>query len=422
MSTSAISTSAPGTLWWVTDQLPYPPRNGVTLPSYHHAVALATCQPLRLVLLVDVASPPDAAALKANEDRFGPILSVPLMRLGRQRRLVDELMGREMFQHGYVGARSDMPRIQPSPCDRLLVTPASAVAKLRASGILDIRQFTASVAMVNDCTAGEYHYRLQERAGDWRHRIKGAIDRLRSRGIGRIERELLKPYTHAVLQTPKDREILAHLVDAGLAERARLAPNGVNEALFGLQGGDRQDIIFMAELSGEYGPIAQWLVTEVWPLLPHEGYRLRIVGKGASPALLELLDRAPGVVHESFVPRLESVYEQAAIAISPVFKGFGLINKTLEAMASGVPVVGGQAAFNGVAGFVAGRHGVVCARADAQLFARELAALMRDRPRQAGIGSEGRALVSGRFRWEASSATIASLLGLPRPTHDGKAG
>jgi polysaccharide biosynthesis protein PslH len=197
-----------------------------------------------------------------------------------------------------------------------------------------------------------------------------------------------------------------------LAERARLAPNGVNEALLQLQQSECHDVVFMGELSGEYGPIAQWLVAEVWPLLPQDGYRLRVVGKGASPALKALLNATPGVCHESFVPRLESVYEHAAIAISPVFKGFGLINKTLEPMASGIAVVGGQAAFNGIEGFEDGRHGVVCPRADARAFAQVLAPLMQDRQRQLAIGAAGRALVAGRFRWGESSATIASLLNL----------
>jgi glycosyltransferase involved in cell wall biosynthesis len=146
--------------------------------------------------------------------------------------------------------------------------------------------------------------------------------------------------------------------------------------------------------------------------VPHGGYRLRVVGKGAAPALKALLDATPGVVHETFVPRLESVYENAAIAISPVFKGFGLINKTIEPMAAGIAVVGGQAAFNGIEGFEDGRHGVVCARADARLFADALALLMQDRQRQRQIGAAGRALVSGRFRWAESSLTVASLLNL----------
>jgi len=404
-----------GTVWWVTDQLPYPPRNGVTLPSYHHAVAIAALRRLKLVLLVDEASPPLPADLAANKKVFGDVLLVPLRRRGRLQRITGELLGREMLQHGYEAASVEPIRLEHDAADRLVVTPASAVAKFRGANLADPERFATSLALVNDCTAGEYYYRLQERAGNWRHRIKGRLDRLRSGGIGRIEHRLLEPYSHTILQTSTDRDILARLVDQGLAARARLAPNGVNEALLELQTTECRDIVFMGELSGEYGPIAQWLVSEVWPLVPHDTYRLRVVGKGASPVLAALMASTPGVHHETFVPRLESVYEHAAIAISPVFKGFGLINKTLEAMASGVAVVGGQAAFNGIEGFQDGRHGVVCARADARMFAEVLTPLMQDPKRQAEVGAAGRALVSGRFRWADSSATVASLLKLPAP-------
>lgn len=408
------------TLWWVTDQLPYPPRNGITLPSYHHAVAMAALHRLKLVLLVDESSPPSAADITANEQIFGEVMLVPMRRRGRLRRMAEELLGREMFQHGYEPAGTEV-QFKPGDADQLVVTPASAVAKFRSSKLAAPERFAKSLALVNDCTAGEYYYRMQERAGDLRHRIKGRLDRMRSGGIGRIERRLLQPYSHTILQTRKDREILARLVDHGLAERVRLAPNGVNEALLRLQRGECQDILFMGELSGEYGPIARWLVTEVWPLVPQSGYRLRVVGKGAPPALKALLDATPGVTHESFVPRLESVYETAAIAISPVFKGFGLINKTIEPMASGIAVVGGQAAFNGIDGFEDGRHGVVSPRADARAFAQVLAPLMQDRQRQLAIGDAARALVSGRFRWTASSETIASLLNVPASMANGAA-
>lgn len=400
---------APAVLWWVTDQLPYPPRNGVTLPSFHHARALGAHHQVRLVLLVDVANPPSPADLDENERVFGPVVCIPIRRRPKWRRLLDELRGAEMFQHGYEAAGA-APSVPLKSGDRLLVTPMSAVAKLRGSAALDPSAASISLALVNDCTAGEYHYRLQERAGDMRHALKGALDRWRSRGIGAIEQRLLSRYTHVLLQTERDAQIFGDLVSAKLVERVRITPNGVNDALFSQPRGEGRVIVFMAELSGEYGPIARWLVADVWPRLSAGPWQLLVVGKGASPELKQLLDGTPGVRHESFVPRLESVYEDAAIAISPVFKGFGLINKTLEAMAAGVPVVGGLAAFNGIDGFVPGRHGIVCGKADAREFADALGQLMADDAQRHSIGSAGRELVSKGFRWQAASAGIERLL------------
>lgn len=394
-------------LWLVCDQLPYPPRNGVTLPAFHHAMALRERAELRLLLLAEQA--PDAAALAANEALFGPIEVRTLHRRPAWRRLVDELRGREMFQHGFTAAPR---RLDCAPGDALLVTPISAAAKLRALDADAPRRCAQSVALVSDCTAGEYRYRLQERAGGWRHRLKGGLDRWRSAGIGRIESRLLSPYGRVALQTPRDAEIFAALAPG--APRCGLLPNGVHEALFDLPAPspEARRIVFMAELSGEYGPIAEWLLREVWPAARRPGFTLAVVGRGASPGLRALLAATPQVTHQEYVPELRAVYQDAAIALAPVFKGFGLINKTLEAMAAGLPVLGGRAAFNGLAGFVPGQQGLACERADAPSFIQALQRLQDEAGLRQRIGQDGRALVRGAFRWQDSSARLAEWLGL----------
>lgn len=401
-------------LWWVTDQLPYPPRNGVTLPSFHHAQALAGRSRLRLVLLQDADAPPKASALQENEERFGPILVLKLRRAKSLHRLLAELAGREMFQHGFLSAEAaNLQGWQTGVEDRLLVTPISAVAKLRALAPELPSRLERSAALVSDCTAGEYYFRGQERAGNWRHRLKGWLDRWRSAGIGRIEADLLDGYRAILLQTPRDREIFVDLVGPNLAEQVSLLPNGVNDDLFGLALNPAAHVIFMAELSGEYGPIAEWLVGAVWPKVQSGDFKLHIVGRGAGADLRALMVSTPGVIHSEFVPDLSQVYQSAALAISPVFKGFGLINKTLEAMAAGVAVVGGLAAFNGIAGFTGGRHGWVCDRPDTEEFARALSVLLQDGERRQAMARQGQALVSAGFRWAPRSEQLAELLELP---------
>lgn len=397
------------TVWWVTDQLPYPPRNGVTLPSYHHAVKLQAQHPINMVLLVDELHPPATADIAANEQVFGPIKILPVRRKGKIARVLEELAGRQMFQHGFDSIAS-VDMLDLNRGDYVVVTPISAVAKLRASGALAANCKADLLAIVNDCTAGEYYYRMQSRVSNGRDRVKAGIDHWRSRQIGRIERRLLQPYAHVFLQTSRDVDVFRHLVGGKPADRAQLLPNGVDESLFNLQRSPSKQFLFMAELSGEYGPIATWLVGEVWPRIAHSDFELLVVGKGAVPDLKALFSRSPGVRHVEYVPRLESVYEDAAIALSPVFKGFGLINKTIEPMAAGVPVIGGSAAFNGIEGFVAGQHGVVCEAMTTESFAAAMQSLMNDQARQLGIGKAARLLMRDRFRWADSTGRLAALL------------
>ena len=400
-----------GQVWLVTDQLPHPPRNGVTLPAFRYAQALAERQALRLVLIVEEGLPPDELALRANEALFGPISQLMVRRRSKPRRLLDEMRGIEMYQHGFAPSSALSEPLMISADDALLATPISAVAKLRALGIAVPR---IAAALVNDCTAGEYFYRLQERSGNWRSRLKGSLDRWRSRRIGGIEARLLAPYAHVLLQTPRDREIFASLVGELAARRVELVPNGVDETLYALpERAPGRDVIFMAELSGEYGPIAHWLVGEVWPKVQRRGHRLRIVGRGASDELRQSMGSAPDLVYEDYVAELTDVYRDACVAISPVFKGFGMINKTLDAMAAGTAVLGGAAAFNGIAGFVPGVHGRVCQRPDAEEFVRALDEMLGDPPACERLGRAGRELIGRSHRWAASSSRVALLLGLP---------
>jgi hypothetical protein len=410
-SPAADAVAATGLLWWVTDQLPYPPRNGITLPSYHHAVALGRKAALRLVLLHAADQPPAADQLAQNVSIFGPVVLIPLRRQGAGRRFAAELRGREMFQHGYVLADA-ASRLDVSPKDCMVVTPMSAVAKLHACAVDGLLAAQRRLALVNDCTAGEYRYRLQSCGLNARAAVKGVVDLLRSAQIGRIERALLADYDHVLLQTPRDIEVFKALVGAPVAERARCVPNGVHPSLLSLQTSGAKRFVFLAELSGEHGALAHWLVSEVWPHVQAGEWELLIVGKGASPALKAKFAQAPAVQHLEFVDKIESVYAQASVALSPVFKGFGLINKTIEPMAAGLPVVGGRAAFNGIAGFADGVHGIACDRASPQLFAQAMQRLMNDAARRARIGDAARQLVRCQFDWARSSAAIAKLLAL----------
>ena len=400
-------------LWWVTDQLPYPPRNGVTLPSFTYAKNLKAYVEVRLVILVDIKYPLEDLDFKENEKIFGKIIRINFEKRTLLRRVFEELIGIEMFQHSYgiSGAKTIFPL---SKNDRLLVTPISAVAKLRNIKLAEEKNIKLALALVNDCTAGEYYFRSQNRAGNWRHKLKARLDRWRSKLIGRIEAELLAPYRYVLLQTKRDAEIFQQLTGTDSEGRHRVLPNGINPSLFSTKQKGRKYVIFMAELSGEYGPIAKWLVSEVWLRMRIDnGFDLLVVGKGASPALKRVFAEAKGVRHIEFVSNIETVYEYAAIAISPVFKGFGLINKTLDAMAAGVPVLGGLAAFNGIIGFEPGVHGIICERADTNAFANALNTLIRNTSLCVRVGQAGHDLLAkGQFDWNLSTERLAKYLGL----------
>lgn len=402
--------SALPVVWVVTDQLPFPPRNGITLPLFNYLAGLKNSHRIRLVVLQDGECNLPFPSIKANEDLYGPICFVRLARRPKFSRILGELFGKEMYQHGWT-YNPDGTELPATPSS-ILVSPMSAVAKWNS--VIN-RQYTRGViyvAAVNDCTAAEYYYRYQSHFANVKGLLKAAIDNLRSRWIGAIEAKLLQPYDAILLQTARDKELMGSLASQRIAAKVVLAPNGVNERFKLVSNKNGKNIVFVGELSGEYGKIVEWLVSDVWSQVVDKcpESKLQIVGKGASESLLEIIKASRRTENIEYVNDLSDVYKDAMLAISPVFKGFGLINKTIEAMACGVAVVGGSAAFNGIAGFTPNVHGAVCDQKSAADFVKVISALIEDEEKRRDIGEAGRRLIAGGFNWDRTNKILQSVL------------
>jgi len=118
----------------VTDQLPYPPRNGVTLPLFHMIEQLRRTHHVQVCLLQGPGGPDQMAWLADNERRFGTLLRVMLPRRGALVRLWHELTGREMACHGWRAWSHLAPPglAEAAAGAQVLVSPISAVARWRA--------------------------------------------------------------------------------------------------------------------------------------------------------------------------------------------------------------------------------------------------------------------------------------------------
>ena len=101
--------------------------------------------------------------------------------------------------------------------------------------------------------------------------------------------------------------------------------------------------------------------------------------------------------------------------LAPVFKGYGLINKVLESMAAGVPVVGSADSFNGISEFTNGQHGIIAD--DAESFVAETLRLLANPIRGREIAYSARALVKKRFSWEDRIGTIERRIELIKSSH-----
>jgi glycosyltransferase involved in cell wall biosynthesis len=76
--------------------------------------------------------------------------------------------------------------------------------------------------------------------------------------------------------------------------------------------------------------------------------KLYLIGKGLPVPLQELALKTGGIEVPGFVKDLKEYFEKAAVFVSPVNEGAGMLFKVLEALSYGKPVVGFKKSFRGI--------------------------------------------------------------------------
>jgi glycosyltransferase involved in cell wall biosynthesis len=103
------------------------------------------------------------------------------------------------------------------------------------------------------------------------------------------------------------------------------------------------------------------------------------------------------IVFHGYVEDLRDAYRQCGIAIVPINKNCGIINKVVEAMAAGLAVVGFQKTFAGVGEAMSGLHCV--AAVDYADFGHAVAGLIRDESRRRSMQSAAYGLARQHYAW-----------------------
>jgi glycosyltransferase involved in cell wall biosynthesis len=132
----------------------------------------------------------------------------------------------------------------------------------------------------------------------------------------------------------------------------------------------------------------------------------RIVGRRPSRAV-RALAREPGVTVTGAVADVRPHLADATLAVAPFQITRGVQSKVLEAMASGLPVVGTRIAFQALG---AGEKDGLRAADTPSALADEVVAVLRDPTLGRSRGAEARRYVERNHRWETSGDLLESVL------------
>lgn len=155
------------------------------------------------------------------------------------------------------------------------------------------------------------------------------------------------------------------------------------------------EILFVGAMNREPNQAAvRWFIQHVWPVVRRAFplATLMIVGADPSPEIVQLGAR-PGVQVVGYVPDVCAWYRRARVVIAPMHTPSGQLNKIIDGLAAGRPVVATTLANRGTAAPC-----VLTADSPAE-FANAVIRLLVDETCWAQVAAASRAFAKAHFRW-----------------------
>jgi sugar transferase (PEP-CTERM/EpsH1 system associated) len=394
---------------FLTPQLPYPPQQGTAIRNYNLIAQVAKWHEVHLLsFATDKQTRNDLGPLR---DWCRGVRTVTAPRRSRWSRLRTVLaspypdLHHRLFSSGFHDVLADvLEQVRPQVVE--IEGLEMAQFGLRAQQIAT----DAPPLWVFDAHNAEYVLQQRVFETDVRRprRWLGAL-------YSWLQWRKLRSYEAGVCQRA-DRVVACSAADASALKRlvpglqVVVVPNGVDISLYQPAGvataalGD-QALVFTGKM--DFRPNVDavlWFCSRVWPLVQQAEPQAQfyIVGRDPHPRLGPLANM-PGVTLTGFVDDIRPYIAAASVYVVPLLTGGGTRLKVLEAMAMGKALVSTTLGCEGIDA-QPGRDLVLADEADE--FASQVVALLRDAPRREALGRAARAFVERNFDWPIVTAPL----------------
>lgn len=167
--------------------------------------------------------------------------------------------------------------------------------------------------------------------------------------LERYEKSYCAKFSRIVVTTEDDRQQLLRLCPQA---QIQIVSNGVDLETFTMRpqdpGGHR--LIFIGAMNSSHNiDAACFFANEVLPQVQQQypDVTFSIVGANPAPEVLALGER-PGVEVTGRVPSITDYLHQSTVCVVPLRVGLGIKTKTLESMATGIPIVASDRGLEGL--------------------------------------------------------------------------
>jgi len=374
---------------FLANRFPYPPYRGDKLKIFNLAKQLSVRHELYLVTFIDNKA--DYSYVSELEKYFTKIKLVYMPHYMSAFNSLINVFSETPFQINYFKS------------ERLARTLREFVAENDVDVIhtqhLRMAQYTAGLN--NSSTVLDlpdaYSLYWKRRSVQKKNPVKNFIENSEYKKMLNYEK-IISEFDLSLVCSEEDK---SYLMDEHDLDNIELLQNGVDTELYSNSGHnyDLDDqIIFSGNMT--YYPnidAAVYFATEIFPevLKKYPKVKFKITGQNPPDKILKLA--SDNIIVTGFVESLADEYSKSSIAVSPVRVGAGSMNKVLEPMSMGLPVVSSSIGFAGL-GAVAGRDIIL---ADNKTdFINSVCNLLSDVNYRKYIGESGKEIIHNNLSWE----------------------
>jgi polysaccharide biosynthesis protein PslH len=218
--------------------------------------------------------------------------------------------------------------------------------------------------------------------------------------LRRYEQRYSAKFSHLVVTTEEDqRQLQAFNPDRPV----HIIPNGVDLEAFPYRpsdpGGHRLAFVGAMDNLANIDAV-RFLSLEILPAVQqrYPDATLVLVGARPTPEVLALGSR-PGITVTGRVPSMARYLHQATVCVVPMRTGYGIKNKTLEAMAAGAPVVSSDRGLEGLAVDGEGLSLRALRANRVEEYVEAISRLFEDSQLRQQLSRNGRRLIETEYTW-----------------------
>lgn len=374
---------------FLTPRLPYPPHRGDKLKIYHLLRILSRNHKITLISFVESRKEAKLVANLAGFcDRIETVIHPPLKSYVN---VTFNLLGVEPFQVAYFNSKLFTEKLKH-------ILNQNKIDIIHTH-LIRMAQYTTNipdVPCVLDLTDA-ISLSLERRLQITQNTFKKVAVYTEMQRMLRYE-TILETFERVLVCSDIDRQALLKSAPNAYLD---IIHNGLDVDYFQLRQAEPESFTIlytgnMSYLPNEDGILFFYnhIFAEIRQEIPQ--VHLYIVGQSPSETVKNLA-KDSGVTVTGFVPDIRDYYKRAHVVICPIRFGAGTLNKVIEAMAMGVPVVSTSIACAGMN--VTDGENIIFADRPKE-FAQAIIHLMRNPDICRRIGEAGRQLVELEHDWE----------------------